>query len=121
MRVRVPTPHPIPTQENAYHRYPFRSPSPYRYPGEHLPQLSLTLTLTLDPTPTQENIYHRGPARCFDEEHQAYEAVLAGKVLKGDVLVVRYEGPKGAPGSHARSLPASLGLGLGSGSGLGLG
>ena len=58
------------------------------------------------PTPTQENVYHRGPARCFDEENQAYEAVLAGKVLKGDVLVVRYEGPKGAPGGHQVGVPA---------------
>ena len=42
--------------------------------------LTLTLTLTPNPTPTpaQENVYHRGPARCFDEEHQAYEAILAG-------------------------------------------
>lgn len=63
----------------------------------------------------QENVYHRGPARCFDEEHAAYEAILAGHVVKGDVLVVRYEGPKGGPGMPEMLMPggALIGCGLG--------
>jgi dihydroxy-acid dehydratase len=40
----------------------------------------------------------RGPARCFDSEEAAFEAVVKGKFKKGEVLVVRYEGPKGGPG-----------------------
>jgi dihydroxy-acid dehydratase len=40
----------------------------------------------------------RGPARCFDSEEAAFDAVVKGKFKKGDVIVVRYEGPKGGPG-----------------------
>ncbi|MCW5745166.1 MAG: dihydroxy-acid dehydratase [Alphaproteobacteria bacterium] len=40
----------------------------------------------------------RGPARCFDSEEAAFDAVVKGKFKKGDVLVIRYEGPKGGPG-----------------------
>jgi len=41
---------------------------------------------------------HRGPARTFDGDQAAWEAIVAGKINPGDVMVVRYEGPKGAPG-----------------------
>jgi dihydroxy-acid dehydratase len=41
---------------------------------------------------------HRGPARCFDSEEEATEAIMAGKFQDGDVLVIRYEGPRGGPG-----------------------
>lgn len=41
---------------------------------------------------------HRGPARTFDGDQEAWEAIVAGRIKAGDVLVVRYEGPKGAPG-----------------------
>jgi dihydroxy-acid dehydratase len=41
---------------------------------------------------------HRGPARTFDGDQEAWEAIVGGKIKPGDVLVVRYEGPKGAPG-----------------------
>ncbi len=37
----------------------------------------------------KENVFHRGPARCFDEEHAAYEAIVGGRIVKGDVVVVR--------------------------------
>ena len=42
--------------------------------------------------------YHRGPARVFDDEEEAFRAVSAGQIRPGDVVVVRYEGPKGGPG-----------------------
>jgi dihydroxy-acid dehydratase len=45
-----------------------------------------------------ERNYHRGPARVFDSEHAALEAVYGGKINDGDVVVIRYEGPKGGPG-----------------------
>jgi len=41
---------------------------------------------------------HRGPARVFEQEEDCIDALLAGKIEKGDVLVIRYEGPKGGPG-----------------------
>jgi dihydroxy-acid dehydratase len=45
-----------------------------------------------------ERLSHRGPARVFDREENAFAAVKGGKVKAGDVLVIRYEGPKGGPG-----------------------
>lgn len=46
----------------------------------------------------QERDLHRGPARVFDREEEAFSAVKAGKIQPGDVIVIRYEGPKGGPG-----------------------
>jgi dihydroxy-acid dehydratase len=45
-----------------------------------------------------ERLHHRGPARVFEREEDAFGAVLAGLIRPGDVLVIRYEGPKGGPG-----------------------
>jgi len=45
-----------------------------------------------------EMLRHAGPARVFDVEEEAVEAIKAGRILKGDVVVIRYEGPKGGPG-----------------------
>ncbi len=45
-----------------------------------------------------KRLEHRGPARVFDSEHAAFEAVEQGKIKAGDVMVIRYEGPKGGPG-----------------------
>jgi dihydroxy-acid dehydratase len=45
-----------------------------------------------------ERTYHRGPARVFDSEHSALEAVYGNQINPGDVIVIRYEGPKGGPG-----------------------
>jgi dihydroxy-acid dehydratase len=45
-----------------------------------------------------KRLEHRGPARVFDSEHAAFQAVEAGKINPGDVMVIRYEGPKGGPG-----------------------
>jgi dihydroxy-acid dehydratase len=45
-----------------------------------------------------ERLYHRGPARVFDSEEAAMEAVLGKRIRSGDVVVIRYEGPRGGPG-----------------------
>jgi dihydroxy-acid dehydratase len=45
-----------------------------------------------------ERVYHRGPARVFDREEDAMSAVTQGKIKSGEVVVIRYEGPRGGPG-----------------------
>ncbi len=62
-----------------------------------------------------ERLYHKGPARVYDSEHQALEAVYANQINEGDVLVIRYEGPKGGPGMQEMlAITAALiGQGLG--------
>ena len=56
-----------------------------------------------------------GPARVFDREEDALAAILAGKIFAGDVMVIRYEGPKGGPGMREMLSPSSalMGAGLG--------
>ncbi|MBC7474589.1 MAG: dihydroxy-acid dehydratase, partial [Candidatus Sericytochromatia bacterium] len=56
-----------------------------------------------------------GPAKVYDGEYQANDAIRAGKVSKGDVVVIRYEGPKGGPGMPEMLKPTSaiMGVGLG--------
>ncbi len=56
---------------------------------------------------------HRGPARVFDSEEEATEAILAHQFQPGDVLVIRYEGPKGGPGMREMLTPTSLLSGMG--------
>ncbi len=58
---------------------------------------------------------HEGPARVFDSEEEALDAILAGKIVKGDVLVIRYEGPRGGPGMREMLNPSAaiMGAGLG--------
>jgi dihydroxy-acid dehydratase len=46
----------------------------------------------------KQTLTHRGPARVFDREEDAFEAVQRGEIKPGDVVVIRYEGPKGGPG-----------------------
>lgn len=62
-----------------------------------------------------EMLVHSGPARVFDLEEDAVEAILSGKIVKGDVVVIRYEGPKGGPGMREMLTPtaALMGAGLG--------
>jgi dihydroxy-acid dehydratase len=62
-----------------------------------------------------ERLYHRGPARVFDREEDAFAAVAAGDILPGDVVVIRYEGPRGGPGMREMlGVTAALnGAGLG--------
>src|ERR1041385_8678016 len=61
-----------------------------------------------------------GPARVFDCEEDCLEAVLAGHVKRGDVLVIRYEGPKGGPGMREMLSPTSALIGAGLGDAVGL-
>jgi dihydroxy-acid dehydratase len=57
--------------------------------------------------------HHRGPARVFESEEEAVEAILGGKIKKGDVIVIRYEGPKGGPGMREMLTPTSSLAGMG--------
>jgi dihydroxy-acid dehydratase len=61
-----------------------------------------------------------GPARVFDSEEACLEAILAGKIKAGDVLVVRYEGPKGGPGMREMLAPTSALIGASLGDSVGL-
>ncbi|HIS51965.1 MAG TPA: dihydroxy-acid dehydratase [Candidatus Onthomonas avicola] len=63
-----------------------------------------------------EMMQHTGPARVFDSEEEAITAIYAGKIVPGDVVVIRYEGPKGGPGMREMLNPTSaiVGMGLGS-------
>ena len=60
-----------------------------------------------------EMMVHRGPARIFDSEELATKAIMGGKIIPGDVLVIRYEGPKGGPGMREMLTPTSLLAGMG--------
>ena len=62
-----------------------------------------------------EMLHHQGPARVFDSEEAAIETIYAGKIQPGDVVVIRYEGPKGGPGMREMLNPTSAicGMGLG--------
>jgi dihydroxy-acid dehydratase len=61
-----------------------------------------------------------GPARVFESEEECLEAILAGKIQPGDVVVVRYEGPKGGPGMREMLAPTSAIIGAGLGDSVGL-
>lgn len=62
-----------------------------------------------------EMLVHEGPARVFDREEDAQAAINAGRIVPGDVVVIRYEGPKGGPGMREMLNPTSaiMGMGLG--------
>jgi dihydroxy-acid dehydratase len=61
-----------------------------------------------------EMMVHEGPARVFDNEEEATKGIMKGEIKKGDVIVIRYEGPKGGPGMREMLTPTSLldGMGL---------
>jgi dihydroxy-acid dehydratase len=56
---------------------------------------------------------HEGPARVFESEEESTKAILEGKIKKGDVIVIRYEGPKGGPGMREMLTPTSAIAGMG--------
>jgi dihydroxy-acid dehydratase len=60
-----------------------------------------------------EMLRHSGPARVFDQEEPAVAAIYGGKIKPGDVVVVRYEGPKGGPGMREMLLPTAAIVGMG--------
>ncbi len=60
-----------------------------------------------------EMLKHSGPAKVFDSEEEAISAIYDGKIVKGDVVVIRYEGPKGGPGMREMLSPTSAICGMG--------
>ena len=60
-----------------------------------------------------EMLVHEGPAKCFDSEEECIAAIWAGKIQKGDVVVIRYEGPAGGPGMREMLSPTSAIAGMG--------
>lgn len=95
--------------------YPFDKP--YSAPGQHITILKGNLApegsvLKLSGKKMDE---FKGPARVFDREEEVLDAILAGKIRKGDVIVIRYEGPRGGPGMREMLAPSSalMGAGLG--------
>ena len=63
----------------------------------------------------EKMLEHKGPAKVFHSEEEVKEALLNKQVRPGDVLVIRYEGPKGSPGMRELSLPAAILVGMGLG------
>ena len=61
----------------------------------------------------QRMLHHRGPARVFDCEEEAVKAILGGRIRRGDVVVIRYEGPKGGPGMREMLAPTAAIAGMG--------
>lgn len=61
----------------------------------------------------EEMMQHEGPARVFNSEEEAVEAILSKKIVPGDVIVIRYEGPRGGPGMREMLTPTSAVAGMG--------
>ncbi|MCF8049665.1 MAG: dihydroxy-acid dehydratase [Desulfobacterales bacterium] len=61
----------------------------------------------------QSMLHHEGPARVFDNEESATEAIMMGEIQKGDVVVIRYEGPRGGPGMREMLAPTAAIAGMG--------
>jgi dihydroxy-acid dehydratase len=61
----------------------------------------------------EEMLRHEGPARVFESEEEATEAIMTARIKKGDVLVIRYEGPRGGPGMREMLTPTSAIAGMG--------
>jgi dihydroxy-acid dehydratase len=57
--------------------------------------------------------HHKGPARVFDDEETALDAIVGGDIKAGDVVVIRYEGPRGGPGMREMLMPTSVLAGMG--------
>lgn len=91
--------------------------TPYAPAGNHILVLhgNLAPESAICKLSGKQNVEHRGPCKCFDTEDDAFRAIMDGKIVKGDVVVVRYEGPKGSPGMPEMLAPggALIGAGLG--------
>ena len=61
----------------------------------------------------EEMLRHQGPARVFDSEDEATKAIMGGRIRKGEVVIIRYEGPKGGPGMREMLTPTSAIAGMG--------
>jgi len=62
---------------------------------------------------SKEMLRHEGPARVFESEEEGTEAIMRGKINRGDVVIIRYEGPKGGPGMREMLTPTSALAGMG--------
>ncbi len=62
---------------------------------------------------SEEMLVHSGPARVFESEDEAFEAIMAKRINRGDVIVIRYEGPQGGPGMREMLSPTSTLAGMG--------
>lgn len=85
--------------------------------GNLAPQGSIVKVGAVDPA---VGGYHRGPAICFDSQEEALSGIITGKVKEGNVVVIRYEGPKGGPGMPEMLAPTSQIVGRGLGAKVGL-
>lgn len=85
--------------------------------GNLAPQGSVVKVGAVDPS---VGGYHRGPAICFDSQEEALSGIITGKVQEGNVVVIRYEGPKGGPGMPEMLAPTSQIVGRGLGAKVGL-
>jgi len=77
--------------------------------GNLAPQGSIVKSAAVVP----EMMVHEGPARIFESEEEAVEAILGGRIREGDVVVIRYEGPRGGPGMREMLTPTSTIAGMG--------
>ena len=77
--------------------------------GNLAPEGAVVKKSAVDPS----MLKHSGPARVFESEESAMETIMAGKIVKGDVVVIRYEGPKGGPGMREMLSPTSALAGAG--------
>lgn len=77
--------------------------------GNLAPEGSIVKKAAVDPS----MLVHEGPARVFDSEEDAQEAILARKIRPGDVVVIRYEGPRGGPGMREMLSPTATIAGIG--------
>jgi len=77
--------------------------------GSLAPDGAVVKKAAVDP----QMMLHEGPARVFDGEESAIEAILGGKITSGDVIVIRYEGPRGGPGMREMLSPTSAIAGMG--------
>jgi dihydroxy-acid dehydratase len=95
--------------------YPFEKP--YAKAGRHIVVMygNMAPEGAVMKISGKEMDHHRGPAKVFESEEQCLDAILAKKIKKGDVIVIRSEGPKGGPGMREMLSPTSalMGAGLG--------
>lgn len=77
--------------------------------GNLAPDGSVVKSAAVDP----EMLTHKGPARVFDSEDEATKVIMSGGIKPGDIVVIRYEGPKGGPGMREMLTPTSLISGMG--------
>jgi dihydroxy-acid dehydratase len=77
--------------------------------GNLAPEGCIVKKAAVDPS----MLVHEGPARVFDSEEAAQEAILSGKIVAGDVVVIRYEGPRGGPGMREMLSPTATIAGIG--------